>query len=221
MFVFWFQVDEALWKCPVNSHKWNCSEIIICCRINQGIKLCSITIQLLLTSDQCFVDFGKVCVQSFHLPWHSSVNKSWSEFVSAHIEEARTLCLMTIQLVFGFDWCFLDFGEGFVVSWFHLPRCSSFDKSCPYFVEANIKEARTLYFIAIYLVFALDWCLLDFGEGFMVSWFHLPWKSSFRKSCSDFVLTYIKEATTLCFITIHLVFTFDWCFLDFGEGFRG
>ena len=76
---------------------------------------------------------------------------------------------------------------------------------------------KIVCFIGIQECFGFDQCFLDFGEGFVNTWFHFPWHSSVCKICWDFVAPHLKEANTLCFIEIQELFSSEQWFLDFGE----
>ena len=69
-----------------------------------------------------------------------------------------------------------------------------------------MRGSKTGWVIVIWLVFALDQCFLNFGEGFRDSWFHLSGRSSICESFSEFVAVHAKEVRTLCFNGIHQYF---------------
>ena len=119
---------------------------------------------------------------------------------------------------------FLDFGEVFVNTWFLLSWRNSVFKSCSEFDAPHIKKAKTLCCIGIHSLFSSNQCFWILLRVFMPSWYHLSWRSSVCKCCSEIDAPQIKGSKIFWFIRIQRVISlravfsgFWWWFLSIPD----
>ena len=97
---------------------------------------------------------------------YNFVLQSSSDFVSELVREAITVRFIAIWQVFASDQWFLDFGEGFRGYLISLVFKQFFQKNSSDFILELAREAITVWFIAIWRVFASDKCFLDLVKDF-------------------------------------------------------